>query len=97
MEPAPRKRFMECPDCRSPAVHVPWEPQSVTGRRRMLWGLAFFWLTSLALVAPAILTGEFLWLVGLAAYGLVTIAVAVAYYRSAHSYRCASCNRRWRD
>ena len=63
----------------------------------MVWGLAFFWLTSLALIALAILTGEFLWVVGLVAYGLVTIAVGVAYYRSAHSYRCASCNRIWRD
>ena len=97
MESTPRKRFMECPGCGSPAVHVPWEPQAALRRRRNLLGVALFWLTSPVWIATAIVTGESQWALVLAAYGLVTIVASVAYYRSAHGYRCAGCNRRWRE
>ena len=96
MDPAPRKRFVECPGCGSPAVRVPWEPQSVARRRSALRALGVFWLTSVVWGILALLTGEPSWVLALPVYGLVTIAVGVAYYRSAHGFRCSRCNRRWR-
>ena len=96
MDPAPRKRFMECPGCGSPAVRVPWEPESVARRRRALWALGLFWLTSTVWGTLALLTGEPSWVLPLPLYALVSVVVGVAYYRSAHGYQCAGCNRRWR-
>ena len=96
MDPAPRRLLVECPECRSPAVHVPWEPQAALGRRRTVRGLALLWLTSPAWAAMALVTSEPWWALPLIAYGLVTVVAGVAYYRSAHGYRCADCTSRWR-
>ena len=58
MQPVPRKLFVECPRCHSPAVRVPWEPARAKGRRRAFQGLAALWSTAIAWVALALAKGD---------------------------------------
>lgn len=95
MEPVPRKLFVECPRCRSPAVHVPWEPKFVQRRKRIFRGLVLLWITSIAWVVLGLVQGGLLWVVGLASYALVTVVASVVSYRSARGYHCSACNLRW--
>ena len=96
MEALPRKPFVECPRCHSPAVHVPWEPGRVRRRRRALRSLLVLWATSIAWVALGVVRGGLLWVIGLSGYAVVTLVTGVVSYRSAHGYRCSACKLRWR-
>ena len=61
----------------------------------MALGLALLWTTSIIWVSLAVLTEKWLWLLALLAYGLITGAAGIAFYRSTHSYQCADCHLRW--
>ena len=96
MQPVPRKPFVECPRCRSSAVHVPWEPALVRRRRRMLQGLAVLWPTAVVWVALGLASGNLLWMMALAVCAFVTLVVAAIAYSSARTFRCSACRLRWR-
>ena len=96
MQPIPRKPFMKCPRCHSPAVHVPWEPARSRRRQRAFQGLALLWITSIAWVILGLLSGGFLWIVALSLYASATVVVGIMSYGSAHSYLCDACRLRWR-